>query len=697
MWFVPSRNRPDAMREFVEAVKESGDIPDVAVMLDCEPEQYAGIDWPAHWHIHHSPEHLEFQRAFNELLRLHPGEKTYGLLTDHARPITPGWSKAMEREAGDWNLALCADGKDRINSRTGYRRLTAAVCFGGELIRETGYFWPDFCVHLYGDDAWEEMGHELGIVKHLTDVMVKDLHFTTGEIKVDDNHKRMWRGVPYAKADYEAYLLWKAKAKQPLLAKLRDLIPNRGTPAQVVNVVCVQTNNYCGMGADYVTRLYDMVMRNVPQNTNVRFVCFTDDVSQLPAEIETHGLPMGQSGWWNKLALFQAGTFQPGDRIVYFDLDTLVINRLDDLFGYRGEFACLRDFYRPSGLGSGVMLWTETERTRRIWDAWTEAGKPRLDGGDQAWIETMFPDADRLQDLFPGSVVSYKAHCNPYPPRGAAVVCFHGNPRPHESTQKWVQNVWAVGGSSMFNIKVVPNTSDGSILANVKANQNAAPWLRQSPAHDEIAVICGSGPSLIETIPAIKAAGGKVFALNNAAKILHENGVHVDYQVVLDARPGNVEFVKEQYADAYLIASQVSPDLFKALEGRKVCLWHPAIEGVDEMFPDRDLTLVGGGITVGLSSMSLVYAMGFRRMYLFGYDSSYRDDKSHAIPQERTTAENWTFDATVGDRTFKTNAAMAKQAEQFPILAAALVNDCDCEIAVFGDGLLPHIARNLTT
>lgn len=697
MWFVPSRNRPDAMREFVAAVKASGDSPDVAVMLDCDPEQYKGIDWPEHWHIHHSTEHLEFQRAFNELLRLHPGEKTYGLLTDHARPITSGWSQTMEREAGDWNLVLCADGKDRINPRTNYRRLTAAVCFGGDLIREVGCFWPDFCVHLYGDDAWEEIGHELGIVKHLPDVMVQDLHFTHGEIKVDDNHKRMYRGVPYAKADFDAYIQWKAHGKQPLLARLRDVIPNRGKPSRVVNVVCVQTNNYCGMGADYVTRLYDMVMRNVPQGYPVRFVCFTDDISNLPAEIETHGLPMGQSGWWNKLALFQPGTFQPGDRVVYFDLDTLVINRLDDLFSYEGEFACLRDFYRPDGLGSGVMLWTETERTRRIWECWLDEAKPRIEGGDQAWIESVFPDADRLQDLFPGSIVSYKADCNPYPPRGTSVVCFHGYPRPHESTQKWVQDVWAVGGSSLFNITVVPNTNDSKTLDNVKANRDAAPWLVKSESHKEVALLCGSGPSLIETIPAIKASGGIVFALNNAAKILHENGVRVDYQIVLDARPENVEFVKEQYADSYLIASQAHPDVFKALTGRNVVLWHPAIPGIDELFPDRNLTLVGGGITVGLSSMSLVYAMGFRTMFLFGYDSSYREEKSHAAPQSRTNAENWTFDVTVGERTFKSNAAMAKQAEQFPILAAALVNDCDCEIAVFGDGLLPHIARNLTT
>jgi hypothetical protein len=220
-----------------------------------------------------------------------------------------------------------------------------------------------------------------------------------------------------------------------------------------------------------------------------------------------------------------------------------------------------------------------------------------------------------------------------------------------------------------------------------------------SEQHNEVAILCGSAPSLIENVGLISAYQkfGKVFALNNAAKVLHDSGIKADFQVLLDPRPENVEFLKEPYADKYLIASQVDPSILEFLKGREVYQWHPAIENIETLFPTRNMTLIGGGITVGLCAMALAYAMGFRRILLFGYDSSYRGDVSHAIPQARTEKENWTFDVTVKDRTFKSNAAMAKQAEQFRYLAADLVENCNCEISVFGDGLLPYIAQQMST
>ena len=57
---------------------------------------------------------------------------------------------------------------------------------------------------------------------------------------------------------------------------------------------------------------------------------------------------------------------------------------------------------------------------------------------------------------------------------------------------------------------------------------------------------------------------------------------------------------------------------------------------------------------------------------------------------------NRTFDVTVGNRTFQSNAAMAKQAELFPQFASQLA-ELDCEIAVYGDGLLPYIARLMSS
>lgn len=445
-------------------------------------------------------------------------------------------------------------------------------------------------------------------------------------------------------------------------------------------ICCVQAGNYLGRGAEYVNALHRMIGN---------LVCFTDDPTGLNDGIEARPLPEKLDGWWNKLALFKKGVFPEGEQVFYFDLDTLVISA-PDIFSYTGDFCALRDFYRRDGLGSGLMSW-KPEKCYDIWDKWVEAGMPQPAGGDQAWIETVKPDADRWQDLY-ASVVSYKAHCHPYPPGNASIICFHGEPRPHNCTQAWVQDVWR-GNRASLQLTTIPNTNDDKIFANIRANENAAPWVKQAPEHGEIAIICGSGPSLLDMIPVIEILQGKVFALNNAAKTLYTAGVTVDYQVLLDARKGNTAFFGK-YAGAYLIASQCDPENFAYLKDEQVYLWHPFIEGIEDLFPSRNMTLIGGGTTVGLSGIALAYAMGFRKFALFGYDSSFRNGRTHVLPQARTPQESRTFEVMVNDKTFLTNAAMAKQAELFQQFAENLA-DAGCEIAVYGDGLLPYIAHQI--
>src|SRR5574343_1175030 len=101
------------------------------------------------------------------------------------------------------------------------------------------------------------------------------------------------------------------------------------------------------MGADYVNRLYDMVIRNLPEGYKGRFICFTDDPTGLHEGIVVKSLPEGLDGWWNKLYLFSPDAFESGERVLYFDLDTAIVSKLDDIAAYKGDFAILRDFYRP--------------------------------------------------------------------------------------------------------------------------------------------------------------------------------------------------------------------------------------------------------------------------------------------------------------------------------------------------------------
>lgn len=189
-------------------------------------------------------------------------------------------------------------------------------------------------------------------------------------------------------------------------------------------------------GADYVYNLH----RGITQNLSLEheFICFTDiPVLGVPCQ---HIPVEGLKGWWNKLALFHPDVFELGDQVLYFDLDTIIVDCIDDIASYRGQFAILRDFLRPHGYGSAAMSW-QAKRCSKIWEKWDVLGRFELMNGDQHWIEMIWPMADILQDLYPRRLVSYKVHCQNHYPEGASVINFHGTPNPHECTD-WVQDYW---------------------------------------------------------------------------------------------------------------------------------------------------------------------------------------------------------------------------------------------------------------
>jgi len=135
---------------------------------------------------------------------------------------------------------------------------------------------------------------------------------------------------------------------------------------------------------------------------------------------------------------------KPDSWFLFLDLDTLITGPLDPILQYQGNFAILRDFYRPQGFGSGVMMWRGTTNVH-LWRNYQEAGFPEIGGGDQIWIEKNRPEkVDLLQDIFPGRIFSFKAHSRDAMPSGAAIVCFHGLPRPHEVQSGWVPLVWRI-------------------------------------------------------------------------------------------------------------------------------------------------------------------------------------------------------------------------------------------------------------
>ena len=239
------------------------------------------------------------------------------------------------------------------------------------------------------------------------------------------------------------------------------------------------------------------------------------------------------------------------------------------------------------------------------------------------------------------------------------------------------------------------NVEDEKIFENVLANskRRGVKWLNRSEPHDRVAVICGTGPSIEDCAEEIWSLDGDVFALNNAANWLWSKGITPEYQVIMDAQPRSIELLGP--ANKHLFASMVDPSLFDAMPD--AILWHSThgdLE-VDELagFPqhDRDYCLIGSGSTVGNTSLPLIYAMGYRKVHIFGMDSCHRGDKSHVVHQSINDGDPCTIVHFMG-RKYISSFTMKLQADNFVQRAMAL-REGGCDVQMHGDGFLQDVWR----
>jgi SAM-dependent methyltransferase len=244
-------------------------------------------------------------------------------------------------------------------------------------------------------------------------------------------------------------------------------------------------------------------------------------------------------------------------------------------------------------------------------------------------------------------------------------------------------------------LDVVCNTPEEEILANVLTNSKAVKdWVKTEDPHDRIAVICGSGPSLADNLDEIKSRqekGEELFALNGAASFLDRNGIHPDFQVIMDAQPCTAELVGP--AKTHLFASQCNPKCFEMAPGAK--LWHSTYGDLEvdrqDGFPehDSDYCLIGSAASVGNTALVLLYAMGYRTIHIYGMDSSHHDGQGHAFHQAINDGDPCTI-VHYNGKEFVASFTMKLQADSF-IPRAKQLQDAGCEIYVYGSGLLPEM------
>ena len=228
------------------------------------------------------------------------------------------------------------------------------------------------------------------------------------------------------------------------------------------HVVCVKWGNK--YPSQYANVLNSMVKRHT--TVPFQFHCLTDDPTGVDSEINIIKLPNDPwiKSWWSKLWMFSPDMPLKGN-MLFFDLDVVIFDNIDELFTHPGKFNIIRDFNRcrvPDWKlsNSSCMRW-EAGSMDYLWNKFVEnpSAVMQQNHGDQDWISkkaqeeiTHWPDEWirsykwEMIGLKDTKLLTKDGKSFFRTPvtiqKGNKVAVFHGKPNPMESADSFVIDNW---------------------------------------------------------------------------------------------------------------------------------------------------------------------------------------------------------------------------------------------------------------
>jgi hypothetical protein len=218
----------------------------------------------------------------------------------------------------------------------------------------------------------------------------------------------------------------------------------------------------------YVERLFNMLNRNLTKS--VRFHVYTEAERPVPSPMVKHVLPNwgihgSKRSWWYKLQLFDPS--QHSGPMLYFDLDTVIINNIDWICEQPlGWFWAVRDFkylWRPThySINSSIMWW-DTCKFAYVWEEFQRKNLQEVMKkyrGDQDYIfntikqqNIRYLDSSRIKSwkwecMTGGPDFKRKKHTdadnyNTLITADTDILIFHGQPKPDKMQDPTVNQHW---------------------------------------------------------------------------------------------------------------------------------------------------------------------------------------------------------------------------------------------------------------
>lgn len=211
------------------------------------------------------------------------------------------------------------------------------------------------------------------------------------------------------------------------------------------NVLCMKWGSKYGAG--YVNILRAMVARHL--EPPFRFVCLTDDRTGIDPAVECRALPEIDLGGakkhhgWRKFSVFSPELHDLDGRVLFLDLDLVIVDRLEPFFELDGRFCIIENWPQAGqGIGNSSVFRFEAGDFAAVFERFCSESEQavRTFPNSQTLMSRLIQDKTWWPDAW---CRSYKRHClppaplrpilQPKLPEGTRIVVFHGDPKPPDA------------------------------------------------------------------------------------------------------------------------------------------------------------------------------------------------------------------------------------------------------------------------
>lgn len=230
MWLLPTLNRVDKLKKFIESAIAAETSQPGMIIVDLNDwernkDKYFELPKIVGWNFEvTAPEAVSMGDKCRAVWDKVKDQGFVGILNDDHFVVTKEWDK---------KLTSRLDGKNFVSANDRWmapQKATTATAWSMPLLETLG--WPIFppnLQHLFIDDVWELLGRSTGCWRVCMDVIVEHHHVLKGQGHEDETHVKVYSKKSW-EADrqvYDGFLQKDAQESVNKIMKLQNCTPSQ--------------------------------------------------------------------------------------------------------------------------------------------------------------------------------------------------------------------------------------------------------------------------------------------------------------------------------------------------------------------------------------------------------------------------------------------------------------------------------------